>query len=191
LLPGLPLTPVCFRASVASRIHFPASLGSTGVSRFSATTDALTSAGRLFGLCRHEHRSDSARKFAAYSDPVSCHSISKHVMCAFGRFLPGHPAGFFPPASLACSLSLSTASPRSLGSRSRFRVYRARSPVTPHRIEFTVGASRPLALRTGHSLSVAFHGRITPPQLLSTTGPVNFGLTGTFTPLRCLLHSRT
>jgi len=44
-----PLAPVGLRCSVPLRIHFPASLRSTVVTRFSATTDALTPAGRFFG----------------------------------------------------------------------------------------------------------------------------------------------
>lgn len=38
-------------------------------------------------------------------------------------------------------------------------------------------------LRTGSSLPVALHGHIAAPQLLSVTGLVNLGLTGTFTLL--------
>ena len=51
-----PLPSVSFRSSDLSRIPFPASLRSTVVTRFAATTDALTPAGRLFGPCSHEHR---------------------------------------------------------------------------------------------------------------------------------------
>src|SRR5207244_10548439 len=54
---------------------------------FVATTDALTSAGRLFGpLLTHEHRTCPGRKFTAYRNNVSCHSVSNHVMCASGIF---------------------------------------------------------------------------------------------------------
>ena len=51
-----PLSSILRRCSVSLRIHFPTSLRSTVVTRFIATTDALTPAGRLFGPLGHEHR---------------------------------------------------------------------------------------------------------------------------------------
>jgi|SRR5580704_7515260 hypothetical protein len=170
LRPPFPLSPVCFRSLVPSRFHFPASLGSAVVARFLATTDALTSPGRLFGpLPGMNTVPVPVGKFTAYPANVSCHSVSNHVMCAFGRFFC-HPH-FFSARQAGFGPGLSTVSQWSLGLCSRLRVYIAHSPVTPHRIEFTGGGlAAPLALRTGSSLSVALHGRITPPQLLSTTG---------------------
>ena len=130
------------------------------------------------------------RKFTAYFVVASCHSVSNHVMHTPGLFC--RHLSFFSSGSLAVAAVVSIClSFESLGLSSGFRVIIAHSPVAPHRIEFTFRASRPLSLRTGLSSSVALHGRISPPQLLSTTGPIDFGLTGTFTPLRCRLHSRT
>ena len=47
---------MALRGLVSSRIHFPASLGSTVVTRFLATMDALTPFGRFFGPQGHELR---------------------------------------------------------------------------------------------------------------------------------------
>src|SRR5436190_17203882 len=74
---------------------------------------------------------------------------------------------------------------------SRLRVYMARSPVTPHRIEFISGSSRNPVLRTGSSFPVALHGRAFPAAVSFHYRLVDFSLTGTCTPLRCYLHSRT
>lgn len=186
--PSLPLSLVCFRSSVSSRFHFPASLRSTVVIRFLTTTDALTSAGRLFGPSGHEHRPVPVRKFTAYPDSVSCHSRSSHPL-RMPRLFRCHRFVHLGTGLLPQSLGLSPTG--SLGFRSRLRVYTARSPIAPYRIEFTVGAVRLRAFGTGSSLPVALHGQLSPPQFLSATGPVDFGLTGTFTPLRRRLHSRT
>lgn len=51
----------------------------------------------------------------------------------------------------------------------------------------SLGSLEPRSLRTGSLLPVALHGRITPPQFLSATGPVTLILTETSTPLRCAL----
>src|SRR6185436_6013754 len=72
-----PLSPVYFRRSGLSRIHFPASLRSTVVTRFSATTDALTPLGRFFGLHSHEHRLTPAG-LPDYRGRASDHSVSNH-----------------------------------------------------------------------------------------------------------------
>jgi hypothetical protein len=69
--------PVVFRWSVPSRIHFPASLGSTVVTRFFATTDALTPAGRCFGRFRPERRLVPAG-LPDYRRSTSRHSVSNH-----------------------------------------------------------------------------------------------------------------
>ena len=52
---------VCLPLFCSSFFHFPASLGSTLVTRFIATMDALTPVGRLFGPLGHEHRVDPNR----------------------------------------------------------------------------------------------------------------------------------
>jgi hypothetical protein len=65
------------RWSDSSRIHFPASLRSTVVTRFLATTDALTPAGRLFGPYSHERRL-SPSGLPDYCAGTSGHSVSNH-----------------------------------------------------------------------------------------------------------------
>ncbi len=72
-----PLAPVVLRWSGSSRIHLPASLRSTVITRFIATTDALTPAGRLFGRYRHEHRLTPAG-LPDYYAGTSGHSVSNH-----------------------------------------------------------------------------------------------------------------
>ena len=52
---------LAFRGHRLPACHFPASLRSTVITRFTATMDALTPAGRLFGPCSHELRSGSGR----------------------------------------------------------------------------------------------------------------------------------
>src|ERR1019366_3717889 len=74
-----PLPSVLSRRSDSSRIHFPASLRSTVITRFAATTDALTPAGRLFGhffFC-HEHRLTRGG-LPDYCAGTSGHSVSNH-----------------------------------------------------------------------------------------------------------------
>ena len=72
-----PLSPGQFRCSVSSRIHFPASLRSTVITRFIATTNALTPTGRLFGPFSHEHRLTPAG-IPDYCQRTSSHSVSNH-----------------------------------------------------------------------------------------------------------------
>ena len=155
---------------VLSRFHFPASLRSTVVTRFAATTDALTSSGRLFGLL------PGMNTVPAPGGEVHC--LSRQ------RFLPfclqssdvrvrafWLSSLFSPPGTLADRLSLATASHRSLGFSSRLRAYLARSPVTPDRIEFTFGASRlpditdwqfasSCSPRSDYAAAVSFHYRL-------------------------------
>ena len=177
------------RSLIPSRFHFPASLRSTVITRFLAPPDALTSAGRFFGPLSSMNAA-LFRRGSSLLIPTPFPVIPSPIIRCVRQGFSLSPV-FFPPGTLACGLSLSTVSRRSLGLGSRFRVYIARSPITPYRIEFTAGALQPRALRTGSSLSVALHGRISPPQFLSAAGPVDFGLTGTSTPLRCRLRSRT
>ena len=157
--PAAPLARVLVQLLVLSRFHFPASLRSTVVTRFAATTDALTSSGRLFGLLPGRNTVPapggevhclSRQRFLPFCLPSS----DVHVR-AFSLSSP-----FSPPVTLAFRLSLATASRRSLGFGSRFRVCLARSPVTPDRIEFTF---RGLTAPGYYGLAVRF-------QLLSTDG---------------------
>jgi hypothetical protein len=153
-----------------SRIHFPASLGSTVITRFLATTDALTSSGGLFGCCQHEH--------------PACAGSEVHCLSRL-RFLPfclqscDVPIGLFYGHVVFFSARVVGVKPQPLigltpvggvGFRSRFRVYLARSPSHPTESSSGCGSFRASFLWTGSSLPVAPHGRFTPPQLLSTTG---------------------
>jgi hypothetical protein len=72
-----PLASVSFRRSDLSRIHFPASLGSTVITRFLAATDALTPARRFFGLPSHERRL-TPTGLPDYRAGTSGHSVSNH-----------------------------------------------------------------------------------------------------------------
>src|SRR5437867_8488546 len=108
-------------------------------------------------------------KFTAYFAVASCHSVSNHVMHMTGLFC--RHCFFFSSGSLAVAAVVSNCLFfESLGLSSGFRIIVAHSPVAPHRIEFTFRLVRASLLRTGSSLPVALHGRISPPQLLSATG---------------------
>ncbi len=175
-----------------SRFHFPASLHSTVITRFVAITDALTSAGRFFGPFPGMNTVPvPVRKFTAYPDTASYHSVSNHVMPASGLSVC-HEVVCFSSGSLAFGPGLSAVPLLGLGPWLKdSRLHSTLSHrIPPNRVHFgELRVSR--SLRTGSSLSVALHGRISPPQLLSTTGHLDSGLTGTFTPLRCRLRSRT
>src|SRR5437667_11249281 len=89
---------VCVICHRFSRFHFPASLGSTLVRRFLATTDALTPAGRLFGPAGHEHRSVPGRS--------PCLPRSRLLpFCLQPPF--GGPAAFLPSTVLFSTRTLS------------------------------------------------------------------------------------
>ena len=155
------------------------------VTHFVATTDALTSSGWLFGSCEHEHQ--CLRWGSSLLTSPTCPAIPFPIML--------HASAGFCFVSVVLSTRTDWLLPRhrcrprsrGLGLRSRLRVYLSRSPVIPHRIEFKFRLFGASSLRTGILLPVALHGRITPPQFLSTTGPVTLILTGTCTPLRCAL----
>src|SRR5664280_2692635 len=107
-----------FPSFCPSHFHFPTSLRPTVVTRFFATTDALTPAGRFFGLCCHERRLFPAGL------PDSCigasdHSVSNHRCNDWGP--PRCPAIRLVAYRPLCRLRLSPED----------------SPVHTDRIEFT------------------------------------------------------
>jgi hypothetical protein len=191
LRPTFPLSPVVVRSSVPSRVHFPCvpSLhGHYPLPGYYGRSDFLRSALRpAFG---HEHRSQ-LRVGSSLLIPIvaSNHSVSNHVMYALGLF--SRHLGFFSPqcwfsASVFSTVSLSGAWASAQG----FAFKLARSPITPHRIEFTLGASWASVVtdwsfasscspQSDYSAAVTFSFR-----------PVDFCLTGTLTPLRQCFHSR-
>ena len=186
--PSRPLSLVGFRSLAPSRFHFPASLRSTVITRFAATTDALTSAGRLFGPFGHEHRPVPVRKFAAYPDSVSCHSVSIHRSCASGLFvvtfvLSAHNAGLglhrsmVSYSELGPPLKISRLASTLIRHNPPNRVH-CRSRLTPCVTDWQFASS--CSPRSAFAAAVTFRYR-----------PVDFGLTGTLTPLRHRLHSRT
>ena len=109
-LAGFFLCPV-FRLT---SFHLPASLRSTVITRFNATTDALSPAGRLFGRARHEHRL-TPTGLPDYCKRTSHHSVSNHRRVVRG--LPG------------CQ--------RICARPDRLRLSLADSPTHADRIEFT------------------------------------------------------
>ena len=130
-------------------------------------------------------------KFTTYLVVASCHSVSNHVMHTTGLFCR-HCPFFFSSGSLAVAAAVSSdLSWESLGLSSGLRVFVARSPVAPNRIEFIFRPMRASLLRTGSSLPVALHGRLSPAAVTFRYRSVDPDLTGTFTPLRRRLRSRT
>ena len=131
----MPLGPVFLQASVSSRIRFPAPLGSTGISRFIATTGALTPHGVRSSLDARSDRSVhgvslilSHRLPAILSSTISVRSGDRPD--ASRSFLPRQTSPHLP--------------------RARPRLCR------PNQVH--VGdLSRSLLLRTGGSRSIALH----------------------------------
>src|SRR6266571_5142746 len=116
-------------------------------------------------------------KFTAYFAVASCHSVSNHVMHMTGLFC--RHLLLLQLRFIGCRRSrFQLPLLRELGLGSGFRIIVAHSPVAPHRIEFTFRLLRASLLRTGSSLPVALHGRISPPQLLSATGLLTLTLRG-------------
>ena len=162
-----------------------------GFPSFPATTDALTSAGRLFGPLWHEHRALSGEEVHCLSQqrflPFCLQSCDVRV-----RDFLSSPFFFHPyPLALASVFYTDRLFTEHGLLGARLRVYLVRSPVTPHRIEFISGSSRNPCItdwhfisscspRSGFLAAVSFHYRL-----------VDFSLTGTCTPLRCCVHSRT
>src|SRR3990172_851091 len=97
-----PLPSVGFRPFDLSRIHFPASLRSTVVTRFAATTDALTTAGRFFGPLGHERRL-SPTGLPDYRGRTAGHSDSNHQRADRGS--PGCQRIYARPDRLRLSLA--------------------------------------------------------------------------------------
>jgi hypothetical protein len=156
------------------------------VTHFIATTAALTSSGWLFGPCGHEHQCLwcgssllTSPTFPAilppnmpYASSGFCSFVSTVCSAGWTGFYLGIFAAPVPGAWVSAQGFAITELARlsyHTGSSSR------------------LGSSEPRSLRTGSLLPVALHGRITPPQLLSTTGPVTLIPTGTSTPLHCAL----
>ena len=171
------MSPILRRWSVSLRIHFPTSLRSTVVTRFIATTDALTPAGRLFGPLGHEHRLTPAglpdydqghcRPFRL--QPSACRPGSARLSGVSARGLS--------PALQASSLASRLAHPR-----------------RPNRVHGDSPHGKPV-LRTGRSRSVALHpallrrsygsiphdssphrGGLSPPYPLAISGALNDAL---------------
>src|ERR1017187_1791585 len=83
-----------FSSFFSIRIHFPASLRSTVVPRFYATTDALPPAGRFFGHGCHERRLSPAG-LPDFGLGTADHSVSNHRCHVRGP--PGCPAIWLAP----------------------------------------------------------------------------------------------
>ena len=115
-----------------SQHHFPTSLGSTVVTRFAATTDALTPAGPW---------SPTNRGSLIHVTGTSDHSLSNHQRFSTSRV---H--------------SLSAGSSISFG----LRPFARRLAKTADRIEFTLSQCVGTLLRTGRSLPVALHPGVSP-----------------------------
>jgi len=127
-------------------------------------------------------------KFTAYPDSVSCHSVSKHRPCAPGRFvvtfvLSAHSAGLSHHRSMVSyselgpPLKISRLASTLIRHNPPNRVHR-RSRMTPCITDWQFASS--CSPRSACAAAVTFRYR-----------PVDFGLTGTLTPLRHRLHSRT
>lgn len=145
-------------------------LAPDGFPSFSATTDALTSAGRLFGPLRHELRTCPGRKFTAYRNNASCHSVSNHVMCAAGIF---SRLGFF--SSLSAGFGLGLSHRPSLCRAWALGLKASRIPGTlarhtpPNRVHFGVLTEPPYYGLAFHFQLLSTVG-LSPPQFLSITG---------------------
>ena len=187
-----PLSLVLLRSLVPSRFHFPASLGSRrfpALRRYYGRSDFRRSA--LWPLWRHEHRTCPGRKFTAYRNNDSCHSVSNHRIVRVGDFLL--VTIFFIPGCWLWPRSLiATVSFQSLGSWAQgFAFTWHARPSHPTESSSFRGPHGTPVLRTGSSFPVALHGRAFPAAVSFHYRLVDFSLTGTCTPLRCYLHSRT
>jgi len=155
------------------------------VTHFFATTDALTSSGWLFGSYEHEHQ--CLRWGSSLLTSPTCPAIPPPIM----RYAS---AGFSFVSSVASAgltgfyLGIAAApAPGAWVSAQGFAFTWHARPSYHTESSSSLGSLEPRSLRTGSLLPVALHGRITPPQFLSATGPVTLILTGTSTPLRCAL----
>lgn len=128
------------------------------------------------------------RKFTAYPDSVSCHSVSIHRPCTPGLFvvtsvlsalsagLSHHPS-MISSSELGPPLKISRLASTLIRHNPPNRVYR-RSRMTPCITDWQFASS--CSPRSAFAAAVTFRYR-----------PVDFDLTGTLTPLRYRLHSRT
>jgi hypothetical protein len=141
--------------------HIPTSLRSTVVTRFFATTDALTPTGPGLAACRGS---------LIHVSLTSDHAVSKHLECSHSR----------DPLPQRCGPYGVRASP---GHR--------RLASTPGRIEFTWWPTGHRVTAWSFSSRCSPPGDIAPMQLRSDTGPTVSARSGTLTPLSLSALRRT
>jgi hypothetical protein len=130
------------------------------------------------------------RKFTTYLVVASCHSVSNHVVHMSGLFC--RHCFFFSSGSLAVAAVVSNClSFESLGLSSGFRVIVAHSPAAPHRIEFTFRLFSSLFVTDWQFASSCFPRTDFAAAVTFSYRSVDLDLTGTRTPLRQRLRSRT
>ena len=127
-----------FPSFCPSHFHLPASLCSTVVTRFFATTDALTPAGRFFGHCCHELRLAPAG-LPDFGTGTADHSVSNHRCHDRDRPVARRFGSRLSPALQASSFARRLAHPH-----------------RPNRVHGGCPSGQPV-LRTGRSRSVALH----------------------------------
>jgi hypothetical protein len=133
-----------FPSFCPSHFHLPASLCSTVVTRFFATTDALTPAGRFFGHCCHELRLAPAG-LPDFGTGTADHSVSNHR--CHDRGPPGCPAIRLTPIARFAGF-----------------VFRSKTrPSTP-----TESSSRRLSFGTTCVTDWSFSFRCSPPRIAAT-----------------------
>jgi hypothetical protein len=147
----------------AEALRFPALLSYYGRSDFRRSA--------LRPVFEHEHRACPGRKFTAFLNSGSCHSVSNHVM---------HTSGIFCcqqlPSSLDAGLDLGLFFSDRLCSRawifcSRLRASTARSPdVHPTESSSLWGPHGPLHYGLAFRFQLLSTVGLSPPQFLSTTG---------------------
>ncbi len=159
--------------------HFPTSLGSTVVTRFLATTDALTPAGPFVTACRGS---------LIHHSLTSDHAVSNHPRRSHSRVpLPLRCGHYFVRASLLRAQARQHHRPN--------RVHFVAAQL-PRRyglvVLFLLLSTRgfgPDAVTFGYCCSPP--GDLAPMQLRSDTGPTVSARSGTFTPLSAIALRRT
>jgi hypothetical protein len=141
--------------------HIPTSLRSTVVTRFLATTDALTPTGPGLAACRGS---------LIHVSLTSDHAVSNHLECSHSR----------DPLPQRCGPYGVRASP---GHR--------RLASTPGRIKFTWWPTGHRVTAWSFSSRCSPPGGIAPMQLRSDTGPTVSARSGTLTPLSLSALRRT
>jgi len=141
-----------------------------GFPSFPATTDALTSAGRLFGPLWHEHRALSGEEVHCLSQqrflPFCLQSCDVRV-----RDFLSSPFFFIPIRWLWPRSFIQIVSLQSMGSWAQgFACTWYARPSHPTESSSFRGPHGTPVLRTGISFPVALHGRVSSPQFLSITG---------------------